>query len=74
MKSINLITAAIVLSTLSSCSLLGSILQFPGSLMETVGRTAGLNALTNDAPEPTDETTITDEPNSQPEADQSGKE
>lgn len=65
-KPLCFIAAAICLTTLSSCSLLGSILKIPTSVLSTVGRTVGVSGLTDEAPDPikdqmTDDTSGADE-------------
>lgn len=57
MKATRLIIAALLLSLLSSCSLLNSILQVPNGLLKAVGRTAGIG-LTDEAPDPVAPTTV----------------
>ncbi|NWK57520.1 hypothetical protein HW115_18020 [Verrucomicrobiaceae bacterium N1E253] len=52
MKTLRLFTAAALLCTLPSCSLIGSILKLPASLMRSIGRTAGVSSLTDEAPSP----------------------
>ena len=51
MKAIRLILIAFCFSLLPSCSLLGSLLKVPASLLKAVSRTAGIG-LTDDAPQP----------------------
>ncbi len=51
MKAIRLILIALCFSLLPSCSLLSSILKVPASILQAVGRTAGIG-LTDDAPQP----------------------
>jgi len=52
MRSICLLLTAAMLALLPSCSLLGSILKLPASAIKMVTRTAGLNLLTDEAPQP----------------------
>ncbi len=52
MKAIRLISAALFLSLLSSCALIESILKIPVSVLKTVGRTAGVSGLTDEASDP----------------------
>ncbi len=52
MKTIRLISVAFFLSLLSSCSLIQSILKVPGGVLKSVGRTAGMSFLTDEAPDP----------------------
>jgi len=61
-KSIGLIASAIFLTSLSSCSLLGSVLKLPASVLRTVGRTVGVSGLTDEAPAPIDESTTIEAP------------
>ncbi len=51
-KPLCFIAAATCLTTLSSCSLLGSLLKIPTSVLSTVGRTVGVSGLTDEAPNP----------------------
>jgi hypothetical protein len=53
MKSIQLIALGAVCSVLSSCALAQSALRIPGSLLKSVGRTAGLN-VKNEEPKKTE--------------------
>jgi len=69
MKSIRLIIAALAISSLSSCALIGSILKIPGSILKTVGRTVGLG-LTDEAPSPIEESPIIEAPQPQTEPSQ----
>ena len=62
MKSICLITAAIFLTSMSSCSLLGSILKIPTGLLQAVGRTAGISGLTDEAASPIEESPLIEVP------------
>jgi|GEM_PF-2953890 len=66
MKSIHLILAALIISSLTSCSLIGSILKIPGGILKTVGRTVGLG-LTDEAPSPIEESPIIEAPQTQTE-------
>ena len=49
-KSIKLLAIAAICSTLSSCALLTSALQLPGSILTTAGRTLGLPVNHEEAP------------------------
>lgn len=55
MKTIRLIIIALCFGLLPSCALIGSILKIPVSLIKSVGRTAGIGNLTDDAPQPVNE-------------------
>lgn len=54
MKAIRLILIAFCFILLPSCQLLGSLLKVPASLLQAVGRTAGIS-LTDEAPQPVKE-------------------
>ena len=69
MKSIRLILAALIISSLTSCSLISSILKIPGSLLKSVGRTVGVG-LTDEAPSPIEESPIIEAPQTQTEPSQ----
>lgn len=56
MKSIFLLATAGLFCSLSSCSLVGSALKLPASLLQSVGRTVGVSGLTDEAPDPVEET------------------
>lgn len=50
-RSISLILTAAMLSVIPSCGLLNSAVQLPTSLLQSVGRTAGIG-LTDTKPQP----------------------
>ena len=52
MKPIRLILIAVLLSSLSSCGLIGSILKIPASLIKSVGRAVGVGGLTDESADP----------------------
>jgi len=65
MKIIRLVTAAFFLSLLSSCGLIQSALKLPVGILRAVGRTAGLNTLTDEAADPVAPETEKKEPASE---------
>ena len=58
MKIIRLLTVAFCLCLLPSCSLLGSLLKIPVSVLKTVGRTAGLSRLSDEKAQPIEDEAI----------------
>jgi len=64
MKSTRLIVISLLLCSLSSCSLLGTVLKLPGQILKPVGRTIGLG-LTDEAPQPYDDSSLLEEPTTQ---------
>lgn len=52
MKIASYACAALLICSLSSCSLIGSLLRIPASLLQSVGRTVGVGGLTDEAPSP----------------------
>ena len=65
MKPIRLILIALLLSSLSSCGLIGSILKIPASLLKSVGRTVGLG-LTDESAAPIKSSPVIEAPAHQP--------
>ncbi|BDS07706.1 hypothetical protein NT6N_27460 [Oceaniferula spumae] len=64
MRTICLLSSAVMLSLLPSCALVGSLLKIPGSILKTAGRTVGVSNLTDEAPQPElDEAPQTEEKN-----------
>ena len=51
-RSLALIFVACMLGMMSSCGLINSALKVPAGLLKSVGRTAGINSLTDDKPQP----------------------
>ena len=54
MKYTKFIAVGAICAVLPSCSLLQSVLRVPGSLLQAVGRTAGLNVKNEEAPKKTE--------------------
>jgi hypothetical protein len=49
---IRILSVTFFLCLLPSCTLIGSILKIPVGILKTVGRTAGVSSLTDNAPQP----------------------
>jgi len=49
---IRILSVAFCLCLLPSCTLIGSLLKIPVGILKTIGRTAGVSSLTDNAPQP----------------------